>query len=148
MVRLLLALLFALLLPACVSLDAPITNQAPTLAAKLAPAGSKEAADLLSAAKNADGLVAIGVLAADDPVVTCAHGAVSAAGLDAPAAEVKSYTPELNGPLSEGVVLYARVKQAKQALGQPLKVPAGCGDLLLQIKIDLIHDARRLRLLP
>lgn len=142
----LLAVLLAVSLVGCADLSAPITNQKGSVLSAIAPAGSKEAEDLLAAARNADGLVGIGVLAADDPIVTCSHGAVKAAGLDTPAVDVKSFTPEIVGPASAAVVAYARLKQAKG--GTPIKVPAGCGDLLLQIKIDLIKDAAKLKLLP
>jgi hypothetical protein len=129
------------ILAGCASTDAPITTAPPTPLQVIAPKGSTEADDLIAAAANLDQAAAIGILRSDDPAVTCAHSALKAAGLEGATEEAKSFTPKLSGPLSEGSVLYIRAQQLKAA--QPIRLPTGCGDLLIQIRLDAIRAAAR-----
>ncbi len=134
--------IIALILLAGCATDAPITTAPSGPLQVIAPKGSSEADDLLATAKNLDQAQALGILSASDPAVTCAHSALKAAGLEGDTAPVQSFTPDRSGPLSEGAILYIRAQQLKGI--QPLKIPTGCGDLLIQIRLDALRAAGRI----
>lgn len=99
------------------------------------PAGNELAQDILAADNNLNQAVTVGALAASDPAPPCMNAVVSLLGLSGPGSAL--YTPEINGPVSLGSVIYIRTQQVLAFGGQGASaVPVSCEALLGQIVID------------
>lgn len=99
--------------------------------------------DLLAMGYNLDNAVIVGALPSDDPAPACVHDVLRKAGLETvPGTETpKSFTPQREGVLSEGAIIYIKAQALKSLKG--IEVSPECEQIIGRIVVDNMKAARK-----
>jgi hypothetical protein len=119
-----------LLMSACVT----TISGSPGAGLTSTPAGAQLAADLKDASYNLNQAVVVGALGKADQAPGCLTAVMMQLGIIGP--PPLSFTPEVNGPISEGSVLYILAQQASALKNGTGDIPVPCYALIGKFAVD------------